>query len=177
MAKKKAARRKHLKKRDEWAFVFVGNIKPTVDEGLLYKVFSRCGTIMRIQIRCSRGGAVTIGQPIPDSIHPDRDLQYATIEFLNDYAVKKALRLHGSGLHGTKLVVSVSAADLPEVKDIVHKHLGGTRERQGLSNPWKVKPTGSKPITVQQTELLVTSRQVKPDRNWLMGFSFGKCVM
>jgi RNA recognition motif-containing protein len=177
LAKKKAARRRQLKKR-EWSFVFVGNIKPTVNESVLHQFFASCGTIIRIQIRCSRGGAVTIGV-IPDNIHADRDFQYATIEFMNTNAVKKALKLNGARLHGTPLVVSVSAADLPEVKDIVHKHLGGVREQNGLPNPWNVKPTGFKPATIYQTELLldVASTHVKPDRNRIMGFSFGKCVM
>jgi len=175
MAKKKAARRNNLRKH-EWFFVFVGNIKPTVSEDALRKVFAHCGTVTRIQIRCSRGGAVTIGQVTPNAA---LDFQYATVEFLNANAVQNALELNGSTLHGAQLVVSVSAADLPEVKDIVHKHLGGIRERKGLDNPWKVKPAGTKPLTTYQTELSVDahSTQVGADRHWMWGISFGKCVM
>lgn len=74
-----------------------------MNESDLHKLFTRCGTVIRIQIRCSRGGAVTIGQPMTRCT--DRDLQYATIEFSEEEAVRKALRFHGMALHGTQLVV------------------------------------------------------------------------
>jgi len=167
-----------MKKR-EGPVVFVGNIKPTVNERALHQAFNHCGIITRIQIRCSRGGAVAIGQAVPDHIRTHRDFQYATIEFLNPSAIQKALKLHASELHGTQIIVVTAASDLPEVKDIVHKHIGSIREKKGLPNPWEVKPAGSKPLTIYQTELLldVASTQVKADRIRVMGFSFGKCLM
>jgi len=167
MAKKAVARRKHIKKR-EWFVVFIGNIKPTVNESILNRLFCHCGTIVRIQIRCSRGAAVTIGRPIPEHIHnPARDFQHATIEFLNANAVSSALELNGFKLHGVQLSVVLSAADLPEVKQVVRRHLDGRRAEA---------PTGNRRLMVHQTEL---SFDLPPrrDRHLCMGFSFQKSVL
>jgi len=116
----------------------------------LYQTFIHCGTISRIQIRCSRGSAVTIGQPVAAHMRTPRDRQYASIEFASPASIRKALRLDGCILHGARLVVrfekilsllflevffslqvSISPADLPEVRDVIMKRVGRFRNQLG----------------------------------------------
>lgn len=78
-------------------------VQPTVTESVLEKLFFKCGPIIRIQIRCSQGRAVTIGQPVPN--RQSTDHQYATVEFESTRAVRKALKLNGIVLHGAPLLV------------------------------------------------------------------------
>lgn len=134
MAHRREQIRRQLKKR-EWSYVFVGNVEPTADECALHNLFIKCGPISRIQIRCSQGRAITIGQAIPAHLRTVRDRQYATIEFVNPNSVRKALKLDGTRLHGTQLVVCLTAADLPEVANIVYSRLGRVQGAQHPRNP------------------------------------------
>ncbi|KAJ8508409.1 hypothetical protein ONZ45_g9317 [Pleurotus djamor] len=124
MAKKKLSIkdegvRKKIRK-SAWSYVYVGNVDPSVTYEQMKNHFDKCGTIIRIQFRCSRGQAVTIGQAIEPSQQTSRDRQYATIEFTRSAAVLSALQLNGSTLNGSKLVVTITPADLPEVEDILN---------------------------------------------------------
>jgi len=76
-----------------------------VDEKILYDAFAHCGKITRIQIRCSRGAAITIGRPVPPHIRSSRNLQHASIEFTSSSAVRNALEMDGFTLHGRQMVV------------------------------------------------------------------------
>jgi len=83
-----------------------------------------------ICIRCSSGAAVLVGKGHPHRTPHDR--QYATIIFTRPKAVAKALKLNGSELHGFKLRVCLSAAQLPELAEIVQWRVSAINERKGV---------------------------------------------
>ncbi len=107
-----------------WDFVYVGNVSTGVFQGgflfnpqfeqinpaatydQLKQLFEPCGTVTRIQLRCSRGQAVTIGRAVKPELRNSRNRQYATIEFARSSSARKALKLDGTTLNGCKLVVS-----------------------------------------------------------------------
>ncbi|KAF8812383.1 hypothetical protein BYT27DRAFT_7087380 [Phlegmacium glaucopus] len=99
--------------------VYVGNLESTITITLLEDFFGHCGQIKQTIIRCSRGQAVMAGLAVPKEVLGPRDRQYASIEFMKPRSARKALACHGMVLNGSQLVVSASAADLPEVRDIV----------------------------------------------------------
>lgn len=76
-------------------------IPPTTTEAILNNKFRPCGPIEDISIRCTAGAAVMIGHP-----QPYRTTRYATIMFTREKALKKALELNGSEIHGVKIIVS-----------------------------------------------------------------------
>jgi hypothetical protein len=80
-------------------------LESSITQELLNSTFSPCGSISRIQIRCSRGQAVTVGVAVPKDVRTARDRQYATIEFKDAKAARNALRLNGKVLDGCQLVV------------------------------------------------------------------------
>jgi RNA recognition motif-containing protein len=180
MAKRRDMIRQRAKAK-EFCHVYVGNIEPTIDESTLYQTFIHCGKISRIQIRCSRGAAVTIGRPAAASIHTSRDLQYATIEFTSEIAVRNALTLNGCKLHGARLLVTISSGDLPEVKDAIMRRVD---RFQRLSSGPQPIPRRSARIQYQKTEpfieKVVLPRATRPSKkgNILMGFNFffPKCL-
>ncbi|KAF8897478.1 hypothetical protein BD779DRAFT_1667452 [Infundibulicybe gibba] len=159
----------------EYSFVYVGNIDPSISQAQLETLFGQCGTITRIQRRCSRGQAVTFGVAVPAEVRTSRDRQYATVEFLEPKAAWKALKLDGYVMDGYKLVVSVSPADLPEVQDIVTARLKSLRERETRKNPFAARPGPSRPVQLEKTEPIIGSTP-PPDRHRLFGISFAKCV-
>jgi len=165
MSKKKENCRVRIH-RHHTTYVYVGNVQPTVTESVLEKLFFKCGKISRIQIRCSQGRAVTIGQPIPNCSSMDR--QYATVEFDCTRAVTKALKLNGIVLHGEKLKVCVDPTHLPEVKAIVRKQLQEVRQRH-------------RPLNLKSLHEEPTERDLGPSttfaRNVIMGISFPKTLM
>ncbi|KAG2013726.1 translation initiation factor [Coprinopsis cinerea AmutBmut pab1-1] len=160
------------------SFCYVGNLQAGITETRLEAYFIEYGPIFRIQIRCSGGQAVSIGTSIPGEAKGRRDRQYASIEFNDTNAARKALQRNGFVLDGIPLVVSLSAGDLPEVQDIVKSRHG----EEG--NPLVTGHTpDSQRVTVQQrlpqepTELLVGHGKSGPDRLRFLGFSFAPTVI
>jgi len=150
-------------------FVYVGNIDPIISKEDLEAFFESCGPVSCIQIRCSRGQAINKGVAVPKSVRTERDRQYATVEFSDSNAVLQAVQKNGKKLKGCRLVVSVSPADLPEVKDILNVR---EAKRLGLPNPYS---TGvSRPIPNEPTEEILTAPSA--DRHRLLGISFAKCI-
>jgi RNA recognition motif-containing protein len=155
MKKEQAQATKKQKPGDGYSYVYVGNVSispssyltspqlyrqidPIITTKDLEAFFKPCGPVACIQVRCSRGQAVTRNMPVPSNVRTSRDRQYATVEFSDSKAFQKAIKKNGSRLKGCRLVVcvqlyrsfellimpaqvSVSAADLPEVKDILRR--------------------------------------------------------
>jgi len=177
------ARAAHKEKKPEYSFIFVGNLEPTVTEKKLAKIFQHCGNILRIQIRCSGGRAITKGQAIKAEIRTHRDRQHASIEFSTAGARRRALRLDGTIVHGTPIIVSLSTIDLPEVRDIAYQYVGQARERRGLKNLYKVEPPNNSRVR-QPTESSLGSglpangeRDLRVNKNVLFGFSFNNTII
>lgn len=80
-------------------------IESSVSVARLEALFLPCGPIARTQMRCSRGQAITVGLAVPDVVKTERDRQYATIEFKDAGAARKALRFNGRLLDQSRLVV------------------------------------------------------------------------
>ncbi|KAG9219531.1 hypothetical protein CCMSSC00406_0009770 [Pleurotus cornucopiae] len=176
-----------------WDFVYVGNINPAATYDQLRQLFEPCGTVTRIQLRCSRGQAVTIGRAVKPDLRNSRNRQYATVEFARSSSARKALKLDGTSLNGCKLVVTVSPADLPEVQEILdarQAELAKRKKSGGDANTVK-NPARSKRSLHQPTELVIGSTagshrldrtpspspMPKKDRHVMLGFSFPKTVL
>lgn len=142
--------RQSMKKRES-CFVYVGNIPPTATEAILRNQFRKCGSIEDICIRCSSGAAVLIGQSHPYRTPHDR--QYATIMFTRPKAVAKALKLNGLEMHGFKITVCLSAAQLPDMTEIVRWRVNAINERKGV--PTRSNPTAYKGLMPSPTERVV----------------------
>ncbi|KAG6817434.1 hypothetical protein H0H87_008602 [Tephrocybe sp. NHM501043] len=131
----------HASVRTSLPFVFVGNLKSTIDDSKLKKMFGQCGEIVNIVIRCSRGAVTTAA---PNSTHIDpinfRDLWYATISFTSLSAVVHALTLNGRELDGREIVVCKTAGELPEVLDFAHIRFGQNQEKKGKPNQYRRLP-------------------------------------
>lgn len=183
-AAKEAAKRHHKKEvlcktnRTDYSFVYVGNIDPAIAESRLREYFSTCGQVCRVQLRCSRGQAVSIGVTVPENVRTTRDRQYASIEFQDYRGARNALRLNGSVLDGCELVVTITPADLPEVKDIVDSRLSEIKSRDPHNlAPNSVPRATARPLRTQPTEQAIDeSHSSRKDRFQMFGLSFGKCV-
>ncbi|KAH9934424.1 hypothetical protein B0H21DRAFT_78445 [Amylocystis lapponica] len=114
----------------KWAFVFVGNLSPSITEDELARVFAHCGKIVQIAIRVS-SGRVTVAPPGTYQ-SSSKDRLYASIHFTERMAAIKARRLDGSMLHERRIVVCYSAADLPDTKELINEYLA-KRERRSHS--------------------------------------------
>lgn len=107
-----------------FAHVFVGNVssrpgavsrrahadpppqlESTITEKKLRDHFRECGAIRRTTLRVSRGQAINVGVAIPASARTTRDRKYATVEFDHYTSTIVALRLNGSVLDGSRIVV------------------------------------------------------------------------
>jgi len=172
-------------------FVFVGNIPLTTTDAILKNIFKACGSIEETCIRCSAGAAILSGKAHAN--RTPRDRQYATVKFNRSKAVPKALALNGTKIHGMKIIVCLSAAQLPEVKEIVNWRVEAIKERKGIRMPKPagyrgLMPTPTEPIicdqdTQSQTDAStsdeVQNRQALPlVRNFMFwGMTFPKTIM
>ena len=82
----------------------ISQLKASITKQRLEDYFAHCGTIHRIEIRCSRGQAITSGIPVPEDRITSRDRQYASIEFTSPEAARLSLRLHGKEIDGCEIV-------------------------------------------------------------------------
>ncbi|KAI0824598.1 hypothetical protein BC628DRAFT_1376929 [Trametes gibbosa] len=139
-----------------WSFVFVGNLSSETNEAELKDYFSRCGPIRRIIMRASggvcvptatlKGGFLGFGGVKP-SVH------YATIEFSTGAGARAAIDLDKTEFYGRPIVVSFSAADLPEVSDVVKMSAARKKNPKIAKLPlWKEKLGQLKRLTIQRTE-------------------------
>lgn len=78
-------------------------LKASITKQRLQDYFAHCGTIHRIEIRCSRGQAITTVL-VPEDRLTSRDRQYASIEFTTPEAARLSLRLHGKEIDGCEIV-------------------------------------------------------------------------
>ncbi|KAI0921492.1 hypothetical protein AcV5_000932 [Taiwanofungus camphoratus] len=136
---------RRIVKQQPWSFVFVGNLDGSITPQMLEDTFKVFGTISRIQLRASMGAGVTMK---PARRTPGR--QYASVEFSDTSAARRALAFNGQILNGVKLVVCLSAADLPETRDIVREHMARRMSRPG--NVWKERFGALKRLTVDRTQ-------------------------
>ncbi|KDQ64830.1 hypothetical protein JAAARDRAFT_52760 [Jaapia argillacea MUCL 33604] len=132
--------------------VFVGNLHPGVDEVTLDRFFSkRCGEVTAVTIRCTHGIALTTRRPLTPLTPLDESYSkplYATINFINPLAARRALRFDGVVLHGWHIVVCNSPIELPDVHEIVRKRMD--RKLAG-QNP---DHSAAKDLAQQPTELI-----------------------
>lgn len=168
--------KKHVKQRRRNPMhVFVGNLAKTIDEDTIEEYFSQCGEILSVEIRCSGGLAMTTGRPDPAYIAQYSVRQYAMITFIDVSAASKALNLNGSRLQigdeSTELVVTRSAADLPEVMEKVQQRLEAYRARNGLTDARRARQSAKRVLSLQPTILLDT-RGDKHPRGKIFGYSF-----
>ncbi|KAG1770063.1 hypothetical protein EDD22DRAFT_867515 [Suillus occidentalis] len=168
--------KKHVKQRRRNPMhVFVGNLAKTIDEDTIEEFFGHCGEILSVEIRCSGGLAMTTGRPDPAYIAQYSVRQYAMITFIDVSAANKALNLNGSRLQvgdeSTELVVTRSAADLPEVMEKVQQRLEAYRARNGLTDARRARQSARKALSLQPTILLET-RGDKHPRGKIFGYSF-----
>ncbi|KAF9569045.1 hypothetical protein CPC08DRAFT_746024 [Agrocybe pediades] len=147
-------------------YVFVGNLLPSINESHIRKHFRHCGQIVHVSIRCSRGRPINAALP-----GSEKDRHYASVEFTSTRSAKKALILDRTHLEGCKIVVSSSAADLPEVKDMVQERL------KKLKEPASKQADAPKPLEAHDTERFIDYRTSDGDRMRIFGWSFAKCII
>ncbi|KAH9853703.1 hypothetical protein C2E23DRAFT_820260 [Lenzites betulinus] len=161
MAKKKAEVKTVVKPVERpveanWSFVYVGNLSSEVNEAQVEAFFAPCGPVRRVLIRASggicvptanlKGGFLGFGGVQP-GVH------YATVEFSNGTAARDAVELDGAEFYGREIVVSFSAADLPELSSAVETRVAQKKDPNAGKLPvWKEKLGQLKRLTIQRTE-------------------------
>ena len=90
------------------ALTLLLQLESTITEKKLRDHFRECGAIRRTTLRVSRGQAINVGVAIPASARTMRDRKYATVEFNHYTSTIPALRLNGSVLDGSRIVVCPS---------------------------------------------------------------------
>ncbi|TFK21467.1 hypothetical protein FA15DRAFT_707183 [Coprinopsis marcescibilis] len=108
------------------SYVYVGNLRPGITDYQLHNLFQAFGKIGRIEIRCSGGQVTSKGMVLPQGMTGPRDRLYATVEYDDSLGGLKALNLDGAAAEGVSdcLVVTTSAAGLPEIGDIIRGRMG-----------------------------------------------------
>ncbi|TDL29333.1 hypothetical protein BD410DRAFT_779719 [Rickenella mellea] len=107
------ARRMRIKANNQ-GLVYIGNIPPETTEEDLRSLFSPCGAIIGIVIRCAITATTEEFAPAPATY-------YATVDFSGMASVLAALGLNGAPLRGRNLIVVEDLASLPEVSEIVKR--------------------------------------------------------
>ncbi|KAF9482449.1 hypothetical protein BDN70DRAFT_427547 [Pholiota conissans] len=176
-AKRKNDKQKQMKQHvlSRYAHVYIGMLEATVTVEMLQKHFAGCGRIRRTTLRVSCGQAVNVGVAVPTAVRTTRDHKYASIEFYEPQSTLKALRLHGSLLEGTGIVVSTSVADLPEMADIVIPRM--QKIRGELTQKTRYRFVSPPPSALVRHDTEVDFSDPTTDKIRLWGFSFAKCIM
>lgn len=136
----------------------------------MYELFNGRDTIRNIVVRSARGCGVTV---IPDEDMTPNDRCYASVQF-NDFGPAwEALRMHDPKdppiLHGLPIIIKLSAADMPEVSEILGKTMGfllGTKHKcvnaiRSLARLFadggfrRTKKRTRRRIVAQKTELVI----------------------
>jgi hypothetical protein len=74
---------------------------------------------------------VNIGVPVAEDLRNQRDRQYATVEFTNQIAVRRALRLDGCILRSSKLVVRLTQVPT----SVLSQYSSASGQRQSRRSP------------------------------------------
>lgn len=168
--KKESAEKTQSKRLTDPSYIYVGNLRSGITQERLQFAFTKFGPIKQTLIRVSMGCAVT---NVPAQVRGPRDRRYATIDFFSPIAARKALVMNGTILDGCQLVVTLSAADLPEVRDMVNQRLSTMRAHL---TPETAQGGKSTPLTLQPTERFHDFGEAQSDRHNIFGLSFTKCV-
>ncbi|KIM68592.1 hypothetical protein SCLCIDRAFT_1208786 [Scleroderma citrinum Foug A] len=161
-----------------WAYVFVGNIGPAIDEPALMEHFKRCGNVVSAHIRCSGGIATTV-KPQPDYYRNHKVHQYGVITFSDKRAVRNAILLNGSQIGDCEIAVCRSAGELPEVKEKIQKRLDEYRARHSLADARRAQQSALRSLRLEPTILIDPTHALhKRNRKWnILGFSFPAGLM
>ncbi|KAG7449300.1 uncharacterized protein BT62DRAFT_676314 [Guyanagaster necrorhizus] len=146
--------------------VFVGNILPTFTHQDLHDFFSQCGTVLRVQIRCSQGCPTPMASSAPGCTP---NTYYATVRFHNHTAVDNALSIC-TYFKGVKLQITISRRLLPEVR----KCIADASKKKGDKLTNDVVPRRPIPCREQGTLILP---DLSPDVNMLAGVAFPKTIV
>ncbi|KAF8974284.1 hypothetical protein BDZ97DRAFT_9375 [Flammula alnicola] len=177
-AKRKDEKKKQVRRPAAFnhTHVYIGNLESSITQARLEAYFKDCGRIRTTIIRCSRGQALTVGVAVPLAVRSARDRMYASMEFYDTKSALNALKYNDTVLDGCQLVVSASAADLPEVMDIVRPHLQNMRQRDQQTRP--LPPSRfSRPRPLVRNDTQRDFTDPKNDRIRIFGFSFNKCIL
>ncbi|KIJ69990.1 hypothetical protein HYDPIDRAFT_35436 [Hydnomerulius pinastri MD-312] len=179
-AKDAFARKKKVMQNYEPSPLYVGNLSAEVDETVLKAHFSHCGRILSVDIRCCGGVAVTTVKPTPVDYYKDQIVrQYAIVIFENRLGRHKALKLRGSQLGGRMITVSLSIADLPEVREKIMKRMEEYHNKRIAPDLYRAKKSALKSIKLEPTVLLDPDHQHSSGsgrfRFW--GYSLVKNIM
>ncbi|KZT12943.1 uncharacterized protein LAESUDRAFT_808443 [Laetiporus sulphureus 93-53] len=163
MSKKKKSQVREVPKhqwlrRHEWSYIFVGNLNSSVSEEMLKTVFEPYGEVYRIQIRASAG--VPSAVPLPN-VSSAADQQYASVEFRDITAARRALCANGQIIPGTKvkMTVSLSIDDLPETQKILEERIASKAPPRDIFGLGVSKTVGKvvgtvKRLTVERTAVV-----------------------
>jgi len=171
-AKKKDERRikiQYSRKTVPFTTVYIGNLLPGTRNEKVAELFRKIGPIEQTIVRCS-GGLFVSRTAVPDSVLSNRDHHYATVKYLDPRSARRALALNGVNLDGRKLVVSLSAADLPEARLGLEKRLEEAKANQGTSEKLSHR---AQPLVRQDTE---PSIEYSNNRHLVYGISFSKGI-
>jgi len=117
----KKARRERLRAQRNRSHVYVGNLSPSVSEEDIEKVFQSSGPVGRVSIRRT---SHYIDEDVPsDSDASGRSSRYATVEFNHPHSSRIAIQRTGTELDGCRIMVCLTATDLPEVQRMRERHL------------------------------------------------------
>ncbi|KAI0722958.1 hypothetical protein C8Q76DRAFT_380261 [Earliella scabrosa] len=143
--------------------VYVGNLNAIVDEEQLMEKFKSCGPIDEIIIRASSGVCVptrNLPRPYFGFGAPLEGVHYATVQFSDPAGARRAITMNGRMFLGKPIVVSYTALDMPEITDILKKHilqkqlaLAGVslNERRRY---WQAAFGQIKRLTIEKTEII-----------------------
>ncbi|KAH9844012.1 uncharacterized protein C8Q71DRAFT_730917 [Rhodofomes roseus] len=150
--KRNAVLPRNLRKPD-WRHLYVGNLNRGITQQMLTDLFqrSKCGTVTRVIIRTTAGVPASAYSNLPSS---PIDRMYASVEFADIFAVRRALALNGAVLNGNRITVCLTAAELPEVKDLVQKHMKGKADPIAQYSVAKAVKA-LKRITVERTQAVI----------------------
>ncbi|PIL36812.1 hypothetical protein GSI_00502 [Ganoderma sinense ZZ0214-1] len=167
--------------RDQWSFVFVGNLSSATENKDLWGHFARCGQISDIQIRASGGVCVptaNLSTPYWGMGTPYESVHYATIRFKTPEGARNAMGMSGTEVLGKKIIVTCNAIDLPETVNIVQEHL---RKKTAPADDtkrlfWQSKYGQLKRLTIEKTEPCISEGSAARPGAALLVAGLGKRV-
>jgi len=117
-------------------FVYVGNLPLDITPARLKAHFADCGAVGHIDLRCSGGRVVAIGQPVTKKAA--RNLQlYAAVDFEDRATGNNALAMDGTRIDGHRIVVTTEALKLPHAKAFSDRQREETvKQKNGETAPF-----------------------------------------
>jgi len=166
--KKKRIKIQYSRKPVPFTTVYIGNLLPGTRNEKVAELFRKIGPIEQTIVRCS-GGLFVSRTVVPDKVLSNRDHHYATVKYLDPRSARRALALNGITLDGRKIVVSLSAADLPEAKLGLEMRLEETKGNQRVPEQLH----RAQPVVRQDTEPCI---DYSNNRHLVYGISFSKGI-